>query len=242
MAGAAHAHFPETKEVAKRLKGNYSELDSWQVNLELNGTSQHGIRCWRKGDLWRQEWVAPTENGTRVARAVVGRGQRIEAVSPASPSAPYPPLRLSWLKAPKEAWQRMSIRDGVKSYQFLEDRPCIVVGAKYGDLRSSQVWIDLERRVPLRLVAPSGITWRWSEYYSLGNHLLPTRLRIEFPQGRSFSFDLQWQQVATDVGRSQFTGSALREGVLRGDMPEMENQRMRFLWENLPRGYGAFMD
>lgn len=242
LAGAAYALFPETQDVVDDLKASYKKLDSWQVELGLNGTSEHGIRCWREGDLWRQEWFAATENGTRVVRAAVGSGQRIEGIYPASLNAPYPPLHLSWLKDPKEAWQRMSILDGVKSYQFLEDRPCLVLGAEYGDLRSSQVWIDLERQVPLRLVAPSGITWRWSKYYSLGNHLLPTRLRIEFPQGKSFSFDLQWQKVATGIDRSRFTVNALREEFGQTEYPEVEDPRLRFLLDNLPQGSGSSLD
>ncbi len=242
LAGAAYALFPDTGEVADELKAKYEELESWQVELGLNGTSEHTIQCWRDGDHWRQEWIAATENGTRVVRAAVGSGQRIEGVYPASPSAPHPPLRLFWLKDPKQAWQRMAIQDQVMSYQFLEDRPCLVLGAEYGDPRSSQVWIDLERRVPLRLVAPSGITWRWSEYYSLGNHLLPTRLRIAFPQGKSFSFDVQWHQVGTEIDSSLFSANALEEELGWTESPEVDDPRMRFLWGNLPRGYSTSVD
>jgi len=230
----AHAHFPETQEVADEIATRYEGLKSWRVELGLNSTSDSRIRYWRKGDLWRQEWVDASGNASRLVRAAVGSGQRIDAVHPASADAPYPPLRLAWLTAPEKEWDRLAIEDGVKSYQFLGDRPCIVLGAKQGDERSSQVWIDLERHVPLRLIAPSGIQWRWSEYYSLGNHLLPTQLRIVFPQEKRFTFDLEWRQVATETARSRFSPGELKEEFGQAVDLEVEEPRLRFLLGNLP--------
>lgn len=242
LLSSAQAHFPETQEVADEIAKRYEGLKSWRVELGLNGTSDSRIRYWRKGDLWRQEWVDASENASRLVRAAVGSGQRIDAVHPASANAPYPLLRLAWLTAPEKEWERLAIEDGVKSYQFLGDRPCIVLGAEHGDKRSSQIWIDLERNVPLRLIAPSGIQWRWSEYYSLGNHLLPTQLGIVFPQGKRFLFDLEWRQVATDIDRSRFNPEELKGEFGQAVDLEVEEPRLRFLLDNLPPGSASSID
>lgn len=236
LLGGGQAFFPKAQEVAEDLKAEFKGLESWRVELALNGTSDHRIRCWRKGDLWRQEWFGPRDNSTRVLRAALGKGQRIDAVHPSSANIPYPPLRLAWLAAPEKEWERLAINDEVKSYQFLGDRPCIVLGAKQGDMRSSQIWIDLERHVPLRLVAPSGITWRWSKYYSLGNHLLPTRQRIAFPQGKRFHFDLKWHKVGTEISESRFSPENFSRELADSGNPEVEEPRIRFLLDNLPPG------
>ncbi len=231
LLSSAHAFFPETKEVADKIATRYEGLKSWRVELGLNGTSDSRIRCWRKDNLWRQKWVDASGNSSRLVRAAVGSGQRIDAVHPPSMDAPYPPLRLDWLTAPEKEWERLAIEDGVKSYQFLGDRPCIVLGAEHGDERSSQIWIDLERYVPLRLIAPSGIQWRWSEYYSLGNHLLPTQLGLVFPQGKRFVFDLEWRQVATEMDRSRFSPGELKEEFGQAVDLEVGEPRLRFLLE-----------
>ncbi len=234
LASAAHALFPKTREVADKLRKNYETLESWRADLEVNGTSGQTIRSWRKGDLWRQEWRTFEDNATRVVRIAVGSGNRIDAVRPASATVPYPPLRLAWLNTPKQEWDRLGINGTVKSYQFLEDRPCLVLGAEYKDLESSQVWIDLERDVPLKLIAPSGISWRWSEYYSLGNHLLPTRLRVAFPEGESVAFDVRWEQVATEIDRSRFNPNALDREPDQPLDSEVSEPRMRLLLRRLP--------
>jgi len=242
LVSSAHAFFPETQEVADRIATQYKGLKSWRVELGLNGTLDSRIRCWRKDDLWRQEWVDASGNASRLVRAAVGSGQRIDAVYPGSSDAPYPPLGMAWITSPEKEWQRLAIEDGVKSYQFLGDRPCIVLGAEHGDERSSQVWIDLERHVPLRLIAPSGIQWRWSKYYSLGNHLLPTQLAILFPQGKRFVFDLEWRQVATDMSRSLFSPEELKEEFGGAVDLEVEEPLLRFLLDNLPPGSASRSD
>lgn len=242
LLSSAHAFFPETQEVANKTAKRYEGLQTWRVELELNGTSDSRIRCWRKDDLWRQEWVEASRNSSRLVRAAVGSGQRIDAVHPPSADAPYPPLRMAWITAPEKEWKRLAIDDEVKSYQFLGDRPCIVIGAKHGDERSSQIWIDLERHVPLRLIAPSGIQWRWSRYYSLGNHLLPTQLAILFPQGKRFVFDLEWRQVATDMPRSRFSPEELKEEFGGAVDLEVEEPLLRFLLDNLPPGSASSSD
>ena len=239
LMGAAQAFFPEATEVADKLKANYEKLHSWQVNLSLNGTSDRVIRSWHKGELWRQEWLVTGSNATQTIRAAVGSGRRIGAIAPASANIPYPPLNLSWLDNPREEWKKLAIAETVKSYQFLENRPCIVLGAEHGDLRSTQVWIDLERHVPLRLIAPSGIIWRWSKYYSLGNHLLPTRLRITFPQGKRFAFDLEWRQVATEIDRSRFDPANITRKFDQVEDLEVDEPELRFLLNSLPPGDGS---
>jgi hypothetical protein len=236
LLSSAHAFFPKTQEVADKIATRYEGLKSWRVELGLNGTSDSRIRCWRKDDLWRQEWVDASGNSSRLVRAAVGSGQRIDAVHPVSTDTPYPPLRLAWITAPEKEWEKLAIEDEVKSYQFQGDRPCIVLGAKQGDDRSSQIWIDLERHVPLRLIAPSGIQWRWSKYYSLGNHLLPTQLRIVFPQGKRFLLDIQWRQVGTEMARSRFSPEELKEEFGQAVDLKVEEPRLRFLLNNLPPG------
>lgn len=232
--GAAKAFFPKTQEVADKLNANYEKLGSWRVHLQLNGTWDQEIRCWRKKNLWRQEWVDSAAGASRVLRAGVGSGRRISAVFPVSADIPFPPLNLDWVSAPRKEWRSLEIEDQVKSYQFLGDRPCIVLGAKYGQSERSQVWIDLERYVPLRLITPSGIIWRWAEYYSLGNHLLPTRLIIEFPQGKRFAFDLNWRQVGTEISRSRFSPASIREDFGPTDESGLKDPHFRFLLDNLP--------
>ena|GEM_PF-1635896 len=232
--GAAKAFFPKTQEVAEKLNANYEKLGSWRVHLQLNGTRDQEIRCWRKKGLWRQEWIDSATASNRVLCAGVGSGRRISAVFPVTADIPFPPLHLDWVRAPSKEWQRLQIEDQIKSYQFLDDRPCIVLGAKYGQLERSQVWIDLERYVPLRLITPSGIIWRWTEYYSLGNHPLPTRLRIEFPQGEIFAFNLSWRQVGTDMSRSHFSPASIREDFGPTDESGLKDSHFRFLLNNLP--------
>ena len=234
-APLAGGFFPEKEEVADRIAKNYQELDSWKVSLELNGTSKHRIISWRKKDLWRQEWIGPQGNSTRVLRAAVGKGKQVLATHPESSSIPLPPLNLGWIAAPLEKWDSLGIDAETKSYQFLGDRPCLVLGAEYADLEASQVWIDIERHVPLRLITEEGIGWRWMDYYNLGNHPLPSRMRLSFQNGRSQTFDLEWSQVATELSGSRFEESSLRREMDQKEAPREIGPRLGHLLFSLPQ-------
>lgn len=233
---SAGASFPEMEEIAEKVRDNYEDLSSWQVDLELENGSPSRIHCWRKDDLWRQEWTLDQDGSYQMLRAAVGSGQSMESVCPpAVLGLPLPPLHLDWIDDPLPRWQKMDLEAERMSYQFLGERPCVVVGAKHEELGKPQVWIDIEHHVPLKLVNQQGVRWQWKDYYNLGNYPLPSVMRIEFPEKEEFQFHLDWRRVGTQIDPSFFEPRALREVCPEEATLEWEETRLPFLINNLPR-------
>jgi hypothetical protein len=89
---------------------------------------------------------------------------------------------------------------------FFEGRPAIVVGALEGDLRSKQFWVDAERLVFVRLVAPAPRDSakvqdiRFRKYERHGDAWLAPR--VELYTGTVLTFIEDYTDVRTDVSLS----------------------------------------
>jgi hypothetical protein len=230
-----HGFFPETQELASRVKEQFSRMRSWQAVLSLAEETGFRIHCWRREASWRQEWISRTNGTASVVRAALGHGQRLIASYPSAFTFPLSPLRLAGRDDPLALWRSLGVETEIKSYQFFSHRPCIVLGATFGNLDRPQVWIDLEEHVPLRLVSASGLQWIWKDYYRAGNVALPHSLTVVLPGGERLTMEIVWKGVNTDIPDPLFDVSAFRDKFGRAPFTQLPSQRMQLLWERLPK-------
>jgi hypothetical protein len=86
---------------------------------------------------------------------------------------------------------------------FFEDRPVIVVGARDGDLRSKQFWVDADRLVFVRLLEPAPRDSskvqdiRFRNYQRHGDAWIAPR--VELYTGSVLTFTEDYTDIRTDV-------------------------------------------
>jgi len=233
--GMGHGFFPETDELAQEVEEQLSRMRTWQAVLSVAEETGLRIHCWRREASWRQEWVRHTNGTGSVMRAALGHGERLLASYPPAFTFPLPPLRLAGNGDPLALWRSLGVESGTKSYQFFSHRPCIVLGARFGNLDRPQVWIDLEEHVPLRLVSASGLQWIWKDYYRAGNVALPHSLAIVLPGGERLSMEIVWKGVNTDIPQALFNVPAFEDKFGRAPSTQLPSRRLRLLWERLPK-------
>ena len=235
LPSAGQGFFPETQEVAKQVGKQFSRMQSWQAVLTLARESGLRIHCWRREASWRQEWVSRTNATARVVRAALGEGKRLLASYPPAYEFPLPPLQFGGMSQPLEIWRSWGVETEIKSYQFFAHRPCIVLGARFGNLDRPQVWIDLEEGVPLRMINVRGLQWIWKDYYRAGNVSLPHVMAIVLPGGERFSLEIIWKGVNTEIPKHLFQVPAFEDKFSRAPSTPLPTQKVQLLWEQLPQ-------
>jgi hypothetical protein len=202
LPGMALAFTPTFESVRTSMAEQMEGLKDYQVDLVPAFDRTLLIRHWQSGQLWRQEWTQD-DGAKRLLVAALGQGGTLSASFPGYRAMPLP-LLWQWRQASRSMIETWRINTGVMSYQFLEDRPCLVLGAEYGQTSLPQLWVDNELTVPLRLIVP-GIDLRWLSYHKVGNLWLPARLVVLFPDTDAFAFEVNWRSVNAAMAPELFS-------------------------------------
>lgn len=192
------AFFPSIEDVEARLRKATGQVQSLQAVFTFPDQDPSvQLRVWQSSDMWRQEWVVEEEETPLLRAAAIGQGQKLLASFPRGAGFTVPPFWFWKQPDPYIWWSRLGIEPGVMSYQFLEGRPCLVLGAVYGQADTPQMWIDTELFVPLRVRSRQGYQLDWLEYRTVANHDLPHRTRMANLQWNATSALIQWKGVNT---------------------------------------------
>ena len=204
VPAAASGFMPSFETVRSGLHGQLESLKNYQVDLVPAGDRSLLIRHWQEGPLWRQEWVMnPETERATLLLAAVGQGRMLSASFPEYRSIPVPFVSL-WHPLSRAWWDEHRIDTRVMSYQFLEERPSLVIGAVYGQTRAPQLWVDNERFTLLRLLTPEH-DLRWSDYQRIGNHWLPKAMVVAFPDMDPMLLEISWRGVNTAMTQDRFS-------------------------------------
>ncbi|WP_138774318.1 hypothetical protein [Desulfohalovibrio reitneri] len=204
----AGAFLPDQQEFMEEVRTSYSGLRNYALRAEFSRNET--ARLWRSDERWRQEWVM----GDRLMAAAVGAGDRLYASWPAASSFPLP-LTAPWRMAdPMETLTRFGVDADTRSFAFLRDRPCLVLG-RSGEGRA---WIDTERKVVMRLVrqAPSGerLTLDYKDFKRSQVNWFPQagKATHAVPGGEDevIEFSLQWRGANMGLRPELFSPDALR--------------------------------
>jgi hypothetical protein len=199
---------PAIESVQSALHKQFASLDSYRVDIVPLEDPTLLIRHWQEGGLWRQEWVShPDTEQSTLLLAAVGQGRTLNGSFPMYRSIPLPFLSF-WHPLSRTWWETYRINTSVMSYQFLDDRPALVIGAEYGQTRIPQLWVDNQRHTPLRLLTPE-FDLQWASYHRVGNHWLPKKMIITFPDTDPFSLDIAWRGVNIGLTPDRFSREAL---------------------------------
>jgi hypothetical protein len=199
---------PTFESVRSSLHGQLESLKGYQVDAVPEVDSSLLIRHWQEGMLWRQEWILnPDTDRTTLLLAAVGQGRTLQASFPDYRSIPLPFLSI-WHPLSRSWWDAYRINTKVMNYQFLDDRPCLVIGADYGQTRTPQLWVDNERSTPLRLLVPE-FDIQWLNYHRVGNYWLPKTMVVTFPDSGPHKLELAWRGVNNPVTHGPFSKEAL---------------------------------
>lgn len=236
-AGASPAFFPTPPEVADRVQTNFGSLDSYQVQLAANGTMAVGqsINFWSDSGRWRREWVRETNGTATLQRVDVGDGARLYGTLPRERTLPAPLLVLLHRTNLRSWWKELGIDTGHKRYAFIGQRPCLVLGdASAGQGRRTEIWIDFERWLPLRLAWGNGGSARFARYRNVGNFLLPHKIVVDDGSGQHCRFSLQWQGVNTQLPPRLFNASRLQAEYGTASFPSQPPYLLQWLRGVLP--------
>ena len=212
MAGSSSAFFPSAPEIASRIQGQYEGLKSYQVRMQANATKgEAAIHFWWDRQRWRREWVQQKESQAVLQRVALGEGVGLDAVLPQVRTVPAPLLVL-WQDGELLArWRQLGVFTEEKRYAFWGQRPCVVLGnVAAKQEKRTEVWVDTERWVVLRLVWGQGGSVSFSKYHNVGNFLLPHHLEVTDSQGEKCQIALSWQGVNTQLPSRLFDAAALR--------------------------------
>ncbi len=205
--------------VSSRLEslGSYLAVVSFRPALDLE------LTLWQQGEHWRQEWVQAGQD-PELIQVAVGRGNRLRAAYPSRDAISLPLLMLWHRPEGSSGWQELGLDPGHRGYAFQEDLPCRVLG------RQTQLWLDIEKELPRRLILPSGLQLDWLQYQEVGNYPLPHQVHIKSP-----SFHLQgqiiWKAVNTELAQDLFQ----RVSGPDYQNPEPDSLAARELLQWLPR-------
>ena len=222
MAGSSSAFFPSASEIASRVQNQYEGLKSYQVSMEANATlGQATIHFWWDRQRWRREWVQQKDPQPVLQRVALGEGGRVDALLPQARTVPAPLLVL-WQDAELlSRWRQIGVFTEAKRYAFWGQRPCVVLGnvsATHG--KRTEIWVDAERWVVLRLVWGQGGSVSFAKYHNVGNFLLPHHIEVTDSQGTNCRIALRWQGVNTQLPSRLFEAAALRTQYGEAAFPE----------------------
>jgi hypothetical protein len=202
LPGMALAFAPTFESVRTSIADQMEGLKDYQADIVPAFDRTLLIRHWQMGQLWRQEWIQD-DGSRRLLVAALGQGGTLSVSFPAYRAMPLP-LLWQWRQASRGMADAWRINTAVTSYQFLEDRPCLVFGAEYGQTALPQLWVDNELTVPLRLIVP-GLDLRWLGYHKVGNLWLPARMVVLFPDTDAFAFEVNWRSVNAAMAPELFS-------------------------------------
>lgn len=207
------------------------------VELSLRDNSSLHIHVWRKNNKWRQEWINKKSNSSKILQAAIGRGKRLLISFPEKKDFPLSPLYYWCPEKFHEFLQVPEIDTRIKSYQFTEKHPCLVIGAKSKRSSRPQLWLHNEYFFPLRIIDSRGLKCDWSEYAEVGNYALPHRLRLEFSRGKILEFNICWRGINSELPDHLFDLQKFREKFSRAYVPEAKapNDTIEYLNSKLPR-------
>jgi hypothetical protein len=195
---------PPFESVRGTVLAQLESLKRYQVDIVPTETPDLLIRHWQDGTFWRQEWIlTQSQERTSLLLAAVGQGDILNASFPAYRSIPLPLLSI-WSPATRPWWNAYRIDTGVMNYGFLEDRPSLIIGADYGQTKVPQLWLDNERFTPLRLLLPEN-DLKWANYQKVGNHWLPGRMIVTFPDTNPYAFTITWRGVNAVLSQELFS-------------------------------------
>lgn len=228
------AFFPEASEVVNQIQKEFRGLQSLQAEITFPEDLSMSVFVWHKGESWRQEWVQERSDRQAVVGAGVGFGSTLLASYPDVQNFPQPVLNF-WYRQPLDSWlQDMGIDTSVMSYQFQGNRPCLVLGARYGESNRAQIWIDKELHVPRKVVTWKGVRWTWSEYYRVGNFRLPHEARVHLPFGTSVEMALNWRAVNKNIPEQLFSSEAFADTFSGAGVPEVDSEVYDIFFTQVP--------
>ena len=201
------AFFPESEEIARQISKQSAALSSFQAILTFPDDPELSCNLWVKGSAWRQEMIETRDGKARVLQAALGTDKNLEAVFPEQTNMPLPWLMV-W-KFSLARWFALGMNPDVTSFQFLVDRPCVVVGARDGDMDSAQCWVDNERHIPVRGIwrTDAGMWYDliWDECSQVGNFWLPHRIWFTVNHHAPLQMRIRWNGVNIPLQDSLFS-------------------------------------
>jgi len=206
MASTCFAFFPKSGEVAEHVRREMKPLSSFQAILSFPDYPEITCNLWVQGETWRQEFVDASKESPRLARVALGTQTALARVFPDQGHAALPWLVI-W-QFPVSAWIDKGMDPAVMSYQFLVDRPCLVMGAQDGQLQATQLWIDNERYVPLRVLShkgDGGCDLIWGEWERIGNFWLPHKIWYTIGGQPPLEIHVRWNGVNIPLNKDLFS-------------------------------------
>jgi len=230
----SQAFFPDSEIVRSKVQKQLSSLQSLQLEISFPGDDSLSLFLWQQGGDWRQEWVQDKDDGQTVVGAGIGYESTLLTSYPKVQQFPQPVLNF-WYQRPLQGWlQELGIDTSIKSYQFLDTRPCLVFGARYGESNRAQLWIDNELHLPRKLTTWKGVQWIWSDYYRVGNFFLPHRAQVQFPFGTSVEMRLAWRGVNRDIPDELFRSQAFTRKFSSAGFPEVDSRVYEIFFTQVP--------
>lgn len=206
MASTCFAFFPKPGEVAEDVRREMQPLSSFQAIVSFPDYPEITCNLWVQGETWRQEFVDASKESPRLARVALGTQTSLARAFPRQGRAVLPWLVI-W-QFPVSTWIDKGMDPTVMSYQFLLDRPCLVMGAEDGQLLATQLWIDNERHVPLRVMwqkENGSCDLIWDEWSRIGNFWLPHRIWYTGDGQRSLEMHVRWNGVNIPLNKDLFS-------------------------------------
>ncbi|GAU07714.1 hypothetical protein [Desulfoplanes formicivorans] len=239
MASSCFAFFPEPGELAASLEKETHPLSSFQAILSFPKYPDVSCNLWVKGNLWRQEFVETVQGRPRLVGAALGTRDSVTRVFPPNGRIPLPGL-VVWQFSFRR-WLDMGIDPAIMSYQFLIDRPCLVVGAEDGQMHASQLWMDKERHVPVRAMwHKEGVRYDliWDAWSRLGNFWLPHTMWRAVDGQHPLEMHIRWNGVNINLNDGLFSASAM-DRQFRGTALYPTSSPLFSLWQGTFPGHQA---
>ncbi len=210
VASPCHAFVPESAEVAASVSKTMKALSSFQAILSFPAYPEITCKLWVKGKLWRQEYIETVQGQPMLVRAVLGKGTSLVRVLPQQDNTPVPGL-IIW-RVPLAKWMAAGVDGSVMSYQFLLDQPCLVVGARDGETRTNQFWMENDRHVPVRVIYQTEAGTSdliWDEWANIGHFWLPHRMWRSGMGQEPLEIHIRWNGVNIPLQDELFAVSSM---------------------------------
>ncbi|MGM0425194.1 MAG: hypothetical protein ACQEQX_09795 [Thermodesulfobacteriota bacterium] len=213
------------------MSDRLANLHSYLAVVSFSPAAELELAYWQQGQNWRQEWSLVKENPILLG-AAVGQKDGLLAAYPGREAVSLPLFQL-WLRPDGDSgWQKLGLDLEQKGYAFQGDLPCQVVGGSEED--SAQLWLDVQKNLPRRLILPSGLQLDWLQYKNVGNFPLPHQVRI---QSKSFHLEgeIVWRAVNTPLPQHLFLQDSLPEASGITKSSHAASQLLQELQRALPR-------